>query len=269
MRRMLELKNPTLMDVVMLGGSARVITNQLIPAAEKLGRLTEHEIMSQLGSLVTWALLLVALAAVVIYRLRAPALIRRLAARMESLLQASDWTWLLIAGVVLPFYYFILITRLTPLGGRDFSLTENDQKFFPDTVIPLPLAQFLGLAILLILAPILVTRWRLGIRGAAFGFTNGKSWLGFATVVSAAAFIPVSGSCKSAIAGASRLTPHASHRSGAKRTDNRPERDSPSTSSPRWDSHASRISSSSHKLEHSGADPPARESERQAHSPAP
>lgn len=157
----------------------------------KPGRLTEHEIIAQLGSIVTWTFLLAALAAVAIYRFRSPALIRRLAARMASLLRSSDWIWLLIAGVVLPFCYFMAITRLTPLGGRDFSLTKNDLKLFPDTVVPLALAQFSGLALLLILVPLLVTRWRLAIRGVAFGFTNGKSWPGFAAVVCAAAFINV------------------------------------------------------------------------------
>ena len=259
LRRMLDLEAPTMLDTVVLRGTTKIMTNHLIPAAEKLGlsaeakrlkeiqerldklresakaaalliaghppgetsgtivgshlaglkvaatpppisdsdvkpgRLTEHEIIFQLGSLATWALLLVSLAAAVIYRFRSPALIRRLAARMETLLRPSDWAWLLLVGTVLPFCYFMLITRLSPLGGRDFSLTKNDLQIFPDTVVPLPLAQFLGLTMLLILCPVLVTRWRLGIRGTAFGFTREKPWLAFAAVGCAAAFIPLIG----------------------------------------------------------------------------
>ena len=260
MRRLLDMKNPTLLDTVIVGGAATLATTYLSPSAEKLGltaeaepikstrqrlfersrsaktaelliagrppaetsgtfagshladtklvasypplsdvdvkpgRLTEHEIISQLGSIVTWALLLVALIAVAIYRFRSPALIHRLAARMASSLRPPDWAWILIAGIILPFCYVMLITRLTPLGGRHFSLTKNDLKFFPDTVIPLPLAQFLGLAILLIVAPLLISRWRLAIRAAAFGFTNRRPWLGFAAFGCATAFIPVIGS---------------------------------------------------------------------------
>ena len=47
MRRMLDSQNPTLLDTVILSGSARIATNHLAPAAEKLGLTAEAERLKQ------------------------------------------------------------------------------------------------------------------------------------------------------------------------------------------------------------------------------
>ncbi len=151
----------------------------------KPGRLADHELFARASSIGAWILLMVLFCGVAGYRYRSPVLIRRLAKRMEALMRPADWVWLLAAGLLLPLAYVMILNRLTPLGGRHLGLQS--------TLMLLPAAHFLGLTVLMILVPVLVTRWRLAKRAAAFGFTNGRSWTAWIAVASAVAFIPVVG----------------------------------------------------------------------------
>lgn len=134
-----------------------------------------------------------ALAGVALFRLRVSRMVRRLGMRAASLLQMSDWAWIFGLGVILPIVFTLAIQRLTPLGGRNFGIAANSLKLDWETSIPMPAAQFFGLAILLIIAPLLVARWRLGVRGAALGFSAVGSWPGRVAVICAAGFIVVIG----------------------------------------------------------------------------
>lgn len=151
----------------------------------KPGRLADHELFARTSCIGAWIILLVILCGTAGYRYRSSALIRRLAKRMEALMRPADWAWLLGGGLLLPLTYAMILNRLTPLGGRDFGLQT--------TFMLLPAAHFLGLTVLMILAPLLITRWRLGKRAAVFGFANIRSRSGWLAAACAVAFIPMVG----------------------------------------------------------------------------
>ena len=157
----------------------------LADADVKPGRLADHEIFAGASCIGAWILLTVLFCGTAAYRYRSSSLIRRLAKRMEALMIPSDWAWLLVAGLLLPLAYVMILNRLTPLGGRDLGLRT--------TFMLLPAAHFLGLTVLMILLPLLIVRWRLGKRAAAFGFTNRRSRMGGFAAACAVAFIPVVG----------------------------------------------------------------------------
>jgi hypothetical protein len=124
------------------------------------------------------------LAAVAAYRFRVSRLVLRLSGRMKELLDGGDWAWILGAGVLLPLAYVLAVNRLTPLGGREFGMLGNGML--------LPAGHFVGLILLWLTVPILVTRWRLGKRAVGLGFTK-AGWLGWIAVACAAAFVPLIG----------------------------------------------------------------------------
>lgn len=127
----------------------------------KPGRLGEHEFLGKVMAAtlaVSLGLLMVFLAA---YRFRGGTLVRRLSARLVFLLRASDWIWVLGAGVILPFLAFSLVIRLPMLGAREWSIVASD---FVSPCSPWGL--YLWLAILL---PVLIARWRLGKRVGFIG----------------------------------------------------------------------------------------------------
>ena len=156
----------------------------LTDADLKPGRLLDHEILSRFSSYVSWILMGLCLAAVAAYRFRVSRLVRRLAGRMEELLELRDWAWVLGAGVLLPLVYVLAVNRLTPLGGRQFGMIGN--------AMLLPVGHFVGLVMLWLTLPTQVTRWRLAKRAGALGFTK-AAWPGWIAVVCAAAFVPLIG----------------------------------------------------------------------------
>lgn len=151
----------------------------------KPGRLADHEMFARASCVGAWILLMLLLCGTAAYRYRSPALIRRLAKRMEALVRPADWGWLLACGLLLPLILVMILNRLTPLGGRDLGLQT--------TFWLLPAAHFLGLTVLVILLPVLITRWRLGKRAAAFGFANVRSTTGWFAAACAVAFLPMVG----------------------------------------------------------------------------
>ncbi len=157
----------------------------------KPGRMFDHGVFAQICSYAVAAALGVMAMAVALFRFRSPPLVRGLSARMEVLLQPVDWMWLL-AAVIPPLPYLMLIAHLTKLGGYGTSFTETPIELSYGWTNP-PMAQFLGVLLMMLILSILVARWRLGIRAAAFGFSNTRLWLGSLALLSAAAFIPLVG----------------------------------------------------------------------------
>ena len=158
----------------------------------KPGRMIDHGVFAQICSYAVAAALGVMAMAVALFRFRSPPLVRGLSARMEVLLQPVDWLWLL-ASVIPPLPYLMLIAHLTNLGGYETSFTETPIDLPYGWQANPPMAQFLGVLLMMLILPILVARWRLGIRAAAFGFANTRLWLGSLALLSAAAFIPLVG----------------------------------------------------------------------------
>ena len=158
----------------------------------KPGRMREHDILWQICTYGTWALLGITAGLAALYRFRSPRVVRDVSARMELLLWPVDWLWLCLVGIP-PFIYCLLITRLTTLGGSEANIFAGAIKLPYDGVVLLPMAQFTGLFFMMLIPPILIARWRLGKRAGFFGFGKTGLWLGAIAFISAAAFIPVLG----------------------------------------------------------------------------
>lgn len=151
----------------------------------KPGRMADHEILSRGCCLAVWLIFGLSLGLLALYRIRLPRLIKRLAARIGALLDPLDHAWIIGAGVLLPYVYTMMINRFTPLGGREWSIYGNH--------LVLPMAQFFAMAVLMLMVPILIARWRLGKKAAVLGMTGETSAWGPRAVVCAAALVPVSG----------------------------------------------------------------------------
>ena len=158
----------------------------LADADLKPGRMVEHLLASRACSLAVWALLGLGLLALALYRFCLPQAVLRLAQRINALLLPVDWAWMLGAGVLLPFAYVTALARCTPLGGQDWGLLKGGAAV-------LIAADFLTIALLLLVVPVLVARWRLGRRAAALGICAGRPLLGWLAVAVAAALVPVLG----------------------------------------------------------------------------
>ena len=176
---------------ILAGLSLPVVTTQLqspIPITDadlKPGRMADHELFSRISAGVIWLVFLLILLAAALYRQRASMLVRRLSAGLEDLLKQADWAWILGAGVMLPFLFYLAIYRLTPLGARDWSIAAS--------AFIVPAGQVAAMGFLMIVLPVLVARWRLGKRGAMLGWQKGRAWMGWTAVVCGALSLPVFG----------------------------------------------------------------------------
>lgn len=125
-------------------------------------RRAEHELLGGLGLLALALSLPLAALAVFLFRFIATPMIRVPAKRMAGTLGMTDWIWVIGLGVVLPILLFLLITRLTPLGGREYGVMFFQAAF--------PGVQYAALLLALLTVPATVVRWRLGKILAPFGF---------------------------------------------------------------------------------------------------
>lgn len=127
------------------------------------GRLSEYDLFSSV--LLALGVVKLALAALAVFILRAllPLPVKVISKRFDLLLRPVDWAW--VAGaVIVPIAFTLLITRYTPLGGRNFSIHHNEMLF--------PAAHHLLVILLLLTIPPLVIRWRLGKCLDAFGMAG-------------------------------------------------------------------------------------------------
>ncbi len=125
-------------------------------------RRAEHELLGGLGILALALCLPLAALVVFLFRFTATPMIRVPAKRMAGVLCMADWAWVIGLGVVLPILCFLLVTRFTPLGGREYGAT-----FF---VFTFPGVQLAALLLALLIVPAILVRWRLSKRLAPFGF---------------------------------------------------------------------------------------------------
>ncbi|MGL4398258.1 MAG: hypothetical protein ACRCXD_00185 [Luteolibacter sp.] len=173
-----------------LAGAVEMIAKQtatqvpLTAADLKPQRLFDHEFLARLLSYTTWVLLGFCASLAACYRFRVSVVFRRLARRMEDLLRPSDWVWIVVAGVVLPFVFVMAVNRLTQLGGRAFGVQGMG--------LLLPAGHFFGLLLLWLTLPVQIVRWRLAKRAGAFSFPK-PSRIGWLTGVSAILFVPMMG----------------------------------------------------------------------------
>jgi hypothetical protein len=125
-------------------------------------RRAEHELLGGLGILAMALCLPLAALFVFLFRFVSTPMIRVPAKRLAGVLGVADWVWVIGLGVVLPILCFLLVTRLTPLGGREYGA-----MFF---VLAFPGVQYAALLLALLIVPAILVRWRLSKRLAPFGF---------------------------------------------------------------------------------------------------
>jgi|GEM_PF-6259029 len=175
---------------VVMGGSLEVAPSAtrfpppLTDADLKPGRMLDHAILSRFCAYATWIVMALCLGATALYRFRVASMPRRLARRTVDLLDRRDWAWIVGGGVILPFAYVMAINHLTPLGGHESGLRG--------TAMLLSTMHFQGLWLLWFTVPAQIVRWRLARRADVMGFPK-ATWLGWVTVASAIAFVPLIG----------------------------------------------------------------------------
>jgi hypothetical protein len=125
-------------------------------------RMAEHELLGGLGLLSVALLIPLAALLVFFFRFIATPMISVPAKRMGGVLGMADWVWVTGLGVVLPILFYLIVTRLTPLGGREYGASYFLFLF--------PGVQLVALLLSLLIAPAVAVRWRLGKRLAPFGF---------------------------------------------------------------------------------------------------
>ncbi|RYD37236.1 MAG: hypothetical protein EOP87_03950 [Verrucomicrobiaceae bacterium] len=139
----------------------------LEPGDLKPGRLTEYALLSRAcGTLLAIWLSLVAVT-LFLYRFRTSSVVRLMARRAEQLLLPVDWLWIAGVGILLPASLIFAVMVFTPLGGWGGSVLGPEKG---TTGMVRVLSNFAGLGLLLVIVPLLVTRWRLKVKGAPFGF---------------------------------------------------------------------------------------------------
>jgi len=149
----------------------------------KPGRLYDYSLASVFGS-GGLRLLLAALAvAFLSYRFRASVVVRIMARRIERLLSPVDWLWIIGGGVLLPVAVMYSLMFFTPLGSWDTSAWMTSK--IPYLIQPIP--SFVALALLMIIFPLLVARWRLRGKAAAMGF-RGRDLTGWLAVIALLVF---------------------------------------------------------------------------------
>lgn len=127
-------------------------------------RRAEQEFASRLGVIVTAIIILFAGLVVFLFRFITPSMIRHLAKRMSGVLGMADWIWVIGLGVLLPLSVFLIATRLTPLGERQYG--ESALHFL------FPGVQLVAFLLGLLIVPGIIVRWRVGKVLAPLGLAD-------------------------------------------------------------------------------------------------
>ena len=176
---------------VQLGMSWATLSKQTLRTVEipekDLGpeRLADHAFAGRLLALAAWIVLALIMIAAGLYSYRGSALPRRLSTRLAELVKMSDHARIIGIGIGLPALYYLAIYRLTPWGGRDWSLAAS--------AYIVPAAQFGTMLSLMLVLPVLVARARLNRRAGAAGLRTRQTRVPRVAVACAVAALPVFG----------------------------------------------------------------------------
>ena len=151
----------------------------------RAGRLADHELMNRVVAWVLSFLLVLVCAGVALYRFRSTTFARRMSQRISVLLTPADFAWIIGAGVLLPFLFLQAVSRLTPLGGRDWSFIAHGGM--------ITVGQHLAAALLMLLLPVLLGSWRAGRRTGLPGMKSRRSVAGWTAVLGGFLAVPMFG----------------------------------------------------------------------------
>lgn len=105
--------------------------------------------------------------------------------RLVGALGAKDWAWIIGLGWLAPVVWYVVIAELSPLAVHEWNMRR--------TTFMLPLAQPLAALCLLLIAPVVVARWRLSNAVGFLGVKYRVRWIGWTALAAAALSIPVLG----------------------------------------------------------------------------
>jgi hypothetical protein len=166
---------------------ARQVNSPPVLTGEDLrpARYADHALFERALSCAAWILLGICAGLAALSRFRRSPLAWRLSERIQWLMRPSDWAWIVLGGVVFPLIWYFAITRLTPLGAREWSARL--------TLFLQPGGQFGGLALSMVILPVVIASWRLAGRAAGIGMAGRFPWWGWLAALAALAAVPAFG----------------------------------------------------------------------------
>ncbi|MEP4077670.1 hypothetical protein [Haloferula sp.] len=156
----------------------KIREDELSPA-----RSAEYALFGRLASLIIWAILGVSLA--LVQWIRPSPRVIPMALRIRELFLPVDWAWIIGGGILGPALWHLLIAQLSPLAAHHWSMRLSS--------FLIPIGQFAATALLMIIAPILIVRWRMNVRMPFLRFRSPCTWAAWLAVFSAMIAIPVLG----------------------------------------------------------------------------
>lgn len=148
-------------------------------------RRAEHAFLGRAACLAIWAVLGLALAGTALFRFRHGPLLKFLSARTSTLLGPVDWAWIMIGGGFAPLLWHLLIAELSPLAAHHWNMQLSEFVH--------PTAQFIVTAWLMIIAPLVIARWRLGKQAGFLGMQQRHQWIGWLAIATAMLALPLVG----------------------------------------------------------------------------
>lgn len=147
-------------------------------------RYADHALFGRVFAGFGWTLLLIMLPFLVT-GFRKNLSLALVSQRLTDLLHPWDWVRLIVGGVLFPVLWYLVITRLTPLSAREWSVTFL-------TFVPIA-GQFGSLFLSLLILPRMIASRLLSKRAAVFGLAPRFPWLGWLAAATALAGVPAFG----------------------------------------------------------------------------
>ncbi len=169
--------------------------DELDPATFEPGRRMEYAMLDRGTGVTAAILLLLVMAGVIFEAYRRGRRVNGMAEGLALLLQPVDGLWCLGLGLLLPLSYYLAVTRLTPLGCRDwgafngFSFSTRPWEWLLAPAFIQPAAGLLLVLCCLVQA----TRWRIARRMGFLGLGRQPRWLLWLVPLVAALLLPMSG----------------------------------------------------------------------------
>lgn len=168
---------------IMLIGSGPDVLNS--SAEFEPGRRVEYAVVERVTCLATAVLVLLFLTGAGIESFRRGRRLNGLADGLRPLFTRADLAWTAALGLVLPAFWYLGITRFTPLGLRDIGLSYYDP--------PPALIQAAAALVFALLMTVQTARWRITRRAGFLALRPRFPWIGWTMAGIAAAVIPLTG----------------------------------------------------------------------------
>lgn len=167
----------------------------LDPALYEPGRKMEYAMLDRGTAVCASLLLLLVMAGVMFEAFRRGRRVNGMVEGLAPLLRPTDGLWCLVLGLLLPLSYYVIVTRLTPLGCRDwgaftgFGIMRNPGAWLLAPAFIQPVAGLL----LVLCCLVQVTRWRITRRVGFLALRARWHWSAWLVPLLAALLLPLSG----------------------------------------------------------------------------